>query len=259
MKTALIEEAINAQAACFGQQGEMESRFTFGVLEAEHARQVAKLHIEGISTGFISSLGIDFVTALYEAIAHSETSFGFVTGLIIGNNKVLGFVTFTTNVGKLYKSIVLKKGLRFAFLLVGKMFSVQRAKKVFETLFYPSRVDKMNLPSAELLSIVVAPEARRLKLATQLIQKGFEQCRQMGIDKVKVMVGAANEPANKLYQRCGFELVGQIDSHGVPSNIYVANTGTQEQLSGPPAEQIQQRRHLIKYFAEKLKSAAAVF
>ena len=35
----------------------------------EHAEQVAKLHISGIATGFISSLGTDFVKALYCAIA----------------------------------------------------------------------------------------------------------------------------------------------------------------------------------------------
>ena len=44
----------------------------------EHASQMAELHISGISTGFISSLGIDFVTALYEAIAQNKSSFGFV-------------------------------------------------------------------------------------------------------------------------------------------------------------------------------------
>jgi hypothetical protein len=35
---------------------------------------VAALHIEGIKTGFISSLGIDFVTALYESIAEDKNS-----------------------------------------------------------------------------------------------------------------------------------------------------------------------------------------
>ncbi len=44
----------------------------FKQLQSEHAEQVARLHIEGIRTGFISSLGIDFVTALYEANAKSN-------------------------------------------------------------------------------------------------------------------------------------------------------------------------------------------
>lgn len=44
----------------------------FAKLQHQHTDQIAELHIEGISTGFISSLGIDFVTALYRAIAKDE-------------------------------------------------------------------------------------------------------------------------------------------------------------------------------------------
>jgi len=197
----------------------------FRKLESRHADQVARLHIQGINTGFISSLGIGFVTALYEAIVEDDNSFGFVAE---ENDKVLGFVAFTTNINKLYKSVILKKGWRFALLLAGKMFSLKRIKKVFETLFYPSRTKKMNLPSAELLSIVVADERQGKGLGLQLLQKGLAGCAKRGIDKVKVLVGADNKPANELYQKCGFELVGQIDSHGVISNVYVAKTGKKE-------------------------------
>ncbi len=197
----------------------------FGKLESKHAEQIAMLHIQGINTGFISSLGIDFVTALYEAIAKNKSSFGFVAE---ENDKVLGFVAFTTNINKLYKSVILKKGWRFALLLAGKMFSLKRIKKVFETLFYPSRIKKMNLPLAELLSIVVADESQGKGLGLQLLQKGLAGCAKRGIDKVKVLVGADNKPANELYQKCGFELVGQIDNHGVISNVYVAKIGKKE-------------------------------
>lgn len=192
-------------------------------LSARHAHSAAALHIQGINTGFISSLGINFVTALYEAIAKSASSFGFA---VEDNDKVLGFVTFTTNLNRLYKSIIAKKGWRFALLLAGKMFSVKRIKRIFETLFYPSRVKKMHLPDAELLSIAVNPEKYHNGLATELVRKSFEHCRKIGLDKVKVLVAAANEPANKLYRKCGFKLVGQIDNHGVTSNIYEAATDT---------------------------------
>ena len=186
----------------------------------EHSSRVAELHISGISTGFISLLGFDFVAALYEAIAQSKSSFGFV---VEENGKLLGFVAFTTNINKLYKSVILKKGWRFALLLVGKMISLRRIKKVFETLFYPSRIKKMDLPSAELLSIVIMQKGRRKGLARQLIQMGLQECARTGIEKVKVLVGADNEPANKLYLRCGFKYVGQIYNHGLMSNIYVAD------------------------------------
>ena len=82
----------------------------------------------------------------------------------------------------------------------------------------------MNLPSAELLSIVVAQQGQGKGAATQLVQAGLQECEKRWIDKVKVLVGVENVPANKLYIKCGFELVGQIDNHGVVNNIYVAKT-----------------------------------
>jgi ribosomal protein S18 acetylase RimI-like enzyme len=200
-----------------------QDTYSCKVLEVQHARQIAKLHIEGIDRGFISSLGIEFVTALYEAIAEDQSCFGIIDS---ESNEVLGFVAFTTDIKKLYKSIIRKKGLRFAFLLANKMFSFNRIKRVLETLLYPNKVndDDMDLPEAELLSIVISPKARRMKQATQLIQKGFEHCYNNAIDTLKVMVAADNQAANRLYQRCGFVFAKQIDSHGVPSNIYTSET-----------------------------------
>ena len=136
-------------------------------IKQEHARDIATLNIQGISTGFISSLGIDFVTALYEAIAKRKCGFGLVAQ---EQDEVIGFVAFTTNISALYKSVILKKGLRFVFLLAGKMLSIRSVKKAFETLLYPSRTKKMKLPSAELLSIVVANEARRKGLGVEFVR-----------------------------------------------------------------------------------------
>ncbi len=189
---------------------------------AQDAAEVARLHIQGINTGFISSLGSEFVISLYKAITRDRSSFSFVAE---ENGRILGFTAFTADLGKLYRAIVLKKGLWFVLLLAGKMFSLKRLRKVFQTLFYPGRMKKMALPRAELLSIVVAEEARGEGLAGRLIEKGLEECERRGIDSVKVMVGAGNEPANNLYLKCGFKPVGQIDSHRVLTNIYVARTG----------------------------------
>lgn len=188
----------------------------------EHAGAVAELHISGIKTGFISSLGIDFVTALYEAIAASRFSFGLVAE---SKGKVIGFVVFTTDINKLYRSAILRGGLRFIFLLAGRMLSVRRIRNAFETFFYPGRISKLGVPRAELLSIVVAPEERGKGLSRTLTCEGLAECQRRGIDRVKVLVGADNEPANKLYLKCGFEHVAQINNHGVISNIYTAGTG----------------------------------
>jgi len=189
-------------------------------LTTEHAHKVAALHIRGIHTGFISSLGSDFVTALYEAIAAGDNSFGFA---IEDDKKLLGFVAFSSNLNKLYKSIIMKKGFSFVLLLAGRIFSIKRIRKIIETLLYPARTKKANLPAAELLSIVVDSHSRHQGLGTELVQKSFERCVQMGLDKVKVLVAADNYPAKSLYRKCGFRLVSQTKSHGVVSNIYEAH------------------------------------
>ncbi len=198
---------------------ETQSQIEFQDLQLEYAGQVAALHIQCISTSFISSMGIDFVTCLYESIVQSNSSFGVVA---VRNGKVLGFAAFTTNINKLYKSVVWKKGPKFALLLAGHMCSPTRVKGMFETLFYPARMKNMDLPSAELLSIAVSGEERRKGLAGKLIEKGFRHCRKTGVDKVKVLIGADNKAGNKLYLKSGFEPAGQIINHGRPSNVYVA-------------------------------------
>lgn len=191
----------------------------FSKLQSEHAEQIAELHIQGISTGFISSLGIGFVTALYKAIAQSKSSFGFTA---TENGQIAGFVAFTTDINELYKSVIFKSGLKFAFLLAGKMLSFQKIKKIVETLLYPDRIKKLDLPKAELLSIVVDKNEQGKGLASELVKAGLAECAKKNIDKVKVLVADENIAANKLYQKCGFDLAGQMENHGVVSNVYIA-------------------------------------
>ncbi|MCD6175442.1 MAG: GNAT family N-acetyltransferase, partial [Planctomycetes bacterium] len=187
-------------------------------LKKEHAVQVARLHIIGIPTGFISSLGEKFMSALYESIAQSPYGFGLVEEI---DGKVVGFVAFTTNLKGLYKSIMKKSLFRFGFLLFGKLFSFRTIKKILETLFYPSRVETQGLPKAELLSIAVAESGRGKGVGKQLVQRGLAECRSRGILKVKVLVADFNEPANTLYQKTGFKVTAQIENHGIVSNVYV--------------------------------------
>jgi len=186
-----------------------------------HAEGVARLHISGIHTGFISSLGLGFVTSLYEAIATTESGFGFVA---LQGGHVVGYVAFTTNVGALYKSVIRKRGLKLSLVLARRMFSLETAGKVYETLFYPKRIRKLDLPSAELLSISVSPDVRSKGLATNLVYQGFQECLKRKIEKVKVLVGFENTSANNFYVKYRFEFIKQIDNHGVLSNIYTVDS-----------------------------------
>jgi len=188
-------------------------------LQPSHAPAVAKLHARGIPTGFISSLGSNFLTALYTALAKSPSAFGFVAE---GAGEIVGFVAFTANIRDLYRALLLRHGLRFAGLLARRMLRLSVARHIFQNLLYPVRGDMRGLPQAELLSIVVSEHARGRGIAGELIAVGLRECARRRIPRVKVLVAAENQPANQLYRRCGFRFVVTVDSHGVSSNIYVA-------------------------------------
>ncbi len=190
-------------------------------LKSEYAQAVARLHQEGIPTGFLSSLGSSFLTELYASISQSSEGFGFVA---CENGDVVGFVAFTTNLRRLYRTVLWGHGIKFIGILLPRLFSVKTIKKIIQNIFYPGKTQKLNLPDAELLSIAVSAACRGKGLAGQLINYGFEECRRRGIPQVKVLVAEANQMANRLYQKNGFKLVTQVDSHGCISNIYVAQT-----------------------------------
>jgi len=57
-------------------------------IRVQDAKEIAQLHIEAIDTGFVSSLGLNFVRTLYQEICKSEMGFGYV---VEENSKVVGF------------------------------------------------------------------------------------------------------------------------------------------------------------------------
>lgn len=187
----------------------------------EHARAVADLHISGIHTGFISSLGSAFVTVLYESISENPESFGFVA---IIDGRVAGFVSITSDVGQLYRVVFKKNGFRFVLLLGGKLFTFRTLRRIGETFFYRQRLKNLHLPEAEILSMAVAPEARFYGLGPQFIRMGLEECCRRGISEVNILAAATLAPINKMYRLMGFQVRTQVFNHGILSNIYVVPT-----------------------------------
>lgn len=188
--------------------------------ENRHVVCVAQMHIEGIDTGFLSSLGPKFVRELYAAIAVSPHAFGYV---VEDSGRVLGFIVCATHVGRVYRTVLLRRGWRLAMPLVRFAASPRVIRKVFQTLLYPVRKRSAELPHAEILSVVVAAEARRRGMGVMLMQAALDGFRQRKCRAVRVAVGAANEPANRYYLGAGFRLAETCENHGIPMNIYVCD------------------------------------
>lgn len=191
-------------------------------MRKEDTVTVAMLHEQGIHTGFLSSLGRRFLRQMYRAVPSCPAGFGFVWQEAPGN--VQGFVACAESTGRLYKQALLRRGVLMAASIARFLLRPTVLKRLVETLRYPAQVGP-DLPPAELLSIVVSPDARRKGVGKALVDAMVSEFACRGIPRVKVAVGADNEEANAFYQRQGFKLALTREHHGLPMNVYVLEIG----------------------------------
>lgn len=190
-------------------------------MQPAEAPVVANLHSEHIPTGFLSTLGVGFLTRLYLAV--SDCRDGFVLVAVDEADRVRGFISGATDIKGVYRSVIIRHGWRCMGLLLKHTLSLASLRGLVETLLYPTRFAE-TLPDAELLSVVVHPDVRGSGAATSLLRELMEEFRKRGCPEFRVLVGACLERANAFYVKHGFKLTATRRSHGMPSNIYVMTT-----------------------------------
>jgi ribosomal protein S18 acetylase RimI-like enzyme len=184
---------------------------------AADADRLADLHIDRIREGFLSSLGVPFLRLLYRRIVGSPSSFALVA---VDEEGVAGFVAVAIDVKALYKSFVLRDGARAGVVAAPRL--ARSARKVLETLRYPSADGGERLPAAEILSVSVADRASRQGVGGQLVAAALGELQQRDVRSVKVVAGADNVAALRLYERSGFVRHSRIAVHaGTPSEVLV--------------------------------------
>ena len=67
-----------------------------------HARQAAEIHVEGQPGTFLTRLGIDFLTRMYQAIADSPHAFGVT---VIDENTVAGVAIVALNTTQVFQEM----------------------------------------------------------------------------------------------------------------------------------------------------------
>jgi ribosomal protein S18 acetylase RimI-like enzyme len=184
------------------------------------ASAAASLHASQITEGFLSSLGRPFLTRLYRRVARSPQSFVLVAQQ---DDTVVGFVAGSEDVRVLYRSFLLHDGVAAAISALPQL--ARSWRRVVETLRYPTGGGaepdgERPLPPAELLAIAVAPDARGHGTGRQLVDALTNEFRRRGVDAVRVVVGADNDAAIGLYERCGFAKAVRIEVHrGTASQV----------------------------------------
>ena len=193
-----------------------QDEIKFDKLRTEHIPEVAQLHIMGIKEGFFGSLGNKVVCCLYRAIIESDRAFGFVA---IKDGQVLGFVSCVENLRDVYKHIIKKDFCKLAWAMLPKMLRWYNIKNTIVTLLYPSKTTE-DSPSAEILSIVVDKQVRRMGVGKKLMERSYDEFCRRGIKWIKVIT-AEDQQADEFYKAVGFKLVDRSQRRGVLLNIYV--------------------------------------
>ena len=180
------------------------------------------LHVEGIKDGFLSSLGKNVLALVYRAIDEAEECVLIVE---LKSDRVIGFVAGGAEMGPIYKRM-LRRLPQLAVALAPQLVSPRKLRGLFEIMSRRDTRDDdgilVDLPKAELLSIVVAPDMRGRGLAERLYQALKEELSCRGFDAFRIMVGGRLHPAHRFYKRMGAEAQFTGTFHkGERSVIYV--------------------------------------
>ena len=174
-------------------------------LAPDHAASAARLHIAGQPGTFLTALGPGVLTALYQTLPRTGAGFGFAA--TDDQGALLGFVSATTGVGKLFAEI----GTRGMGTLLPPLLGQFTRQpwliwRSVQTVAYPLLVGggESGPPPAELLSIMVEPMARSQGIGAQLLDALVTACQARSIFLLDVTVDASNEGAQRFYMRHGF-------------------------------------------------------
>ena len=180
------------------------------------AWSMSRMHRESMPAAFLPALGDRFLRRLYVALARDREAVALVAE---DRRGILGFAAGVPSVRSFYRRFILRHGAQASAVAIPALARPGTLQRVRESLAYPGAAE--DLPDPELLSIAVVPDARSQGVGRALVEGVVEGLRARGVEELKVVVGADNEPANAFYERVGFEHRARISVHdGVPSNVW---------------------------------------
>jgi len=184
---------------------------------------VASLHKRAISQGFLSTLGEEFLARLYAGIARHPLSCVIVAQ--DEYDKIIGFIAGSLSTSLCYRHVIMRNFIRLGMPIFFKLFSLVNLNKIRETLAYGlTGRDAAESVTAELLSIVVADEARGTGVGRQLVNH-LEHCfREKNFSGTyKVVTSARDERSNHFYRNLGFRFLRSFMHHRNIMNEYHKN------------------------------------
>jgi len=191
-------------------------------MDAKDAEAIAKIHVDALGIGFLSTLGEDFLKIVYEGVTSSKFGIGFV---YMEDSKIVGFISGSANTSKLLKEIYKKNLLGFGKIIFLKILQKPGIiKYLYGYSRYPD-LSKDNI-KAELLSIAVMEGYRNKGIGKELVGALIDHFKSLGIFRFKVNVDQRLPGADEFYKALGFKLIGTMEIHNKKQDIYIHEPDT---------------------------------
>lgn len=199
------------------------SKFTIQVdnFADRDIKQIVQIHRSEIHLGFLTSLGDKALGLMFSLAAESKHSL-LLTVKDVEQNKQVGFLLGTLDIGAFYKDFFRKKLFSAAFILLPKVFSFSTVRKLIEVLFYPSRKDLQEFPKTELLDIAISSQYQGRGLAKKLFKEFSDQLIELGVMEFKITTGEQLKVAQRFYEALGAVETATIEVHkGQKTLVYI--------------------------------------
>jgi hypothetical protein len=162
-------------------------------LERSHARQVAQIHIEGQPGTFLTNLGEEVLTTLYEEIIASKWGFGIAA---VEGDLVIGVIIITSNRRELFNYLKYRCSWRLLWPLLKQLIRKPGLlRNILDSLRYPQKISvgtKGGEGNAEYLFLGVRKGFQRQHVGFALCVASIGACLERGICRLVALIDSGN-------------------------------------------------------------------
>ena len=173
-------------------------------------KEIVNIHMHTFTGFFLTFMGKGFLQQMYSSyISHADSGI-YVASL---NGKTIGFLSYSKNMSNLYKFMIKKKLISFAWYSLGAFFRKPKAFMRIIRAFLKPGESRREEKYVELSSIGVLPEEKTKGVGSLLISKLKENVDYNQYEYISLETDADNNvAANKFYLKNGFKLVKEYQT-----------------------------------------------
>ena len=179
--------------------------------EKETINDIVSIHLDTFEGFFLTFMGRGFLKLMYSSYVEHKDS-----GVLVAfdDGKPIGFLAYSGDLSGLYKYMIKKKIISFAWYSLGAFF---RKPTVFMRLvraFLKPGEAKREEKYVELASIGVSPEAKSKGVGSRLIDELKEKVDFDKYEYIALETDAVNnDGANHFYKKNGFVIEREFETN----------------------------------------------